>query len=196
MMSQDVMEKVVDKFHRFCKLFNTVSYNMLDLNKKSKIAAVIIDLAPHFSIPKYKDDFIITYLNEIYQHLANYYVYYTCIYKNPLNKKIFVENDENTYDSINSTALEIEYLLSSVLNVNRALIINLGKYKEHYYLNQFLKKYYYGNSIIFKFINIRHYSNYSKNNWDLNCSSFSSDIDNIKKCIKYLESCGINDRQK
>jgi len=191
MMSQDVMEKVVDKFHRFCKLFNTVSYNMLDLNKKSKIAAVIIDLAPHFSIPKYKDDFIITYLNEIYQHLANYYVYYTCIYKNPLNKKIFVENDENTYDSINSTALEIEYLLSSVLNVNRALIINLGKYKEHFYLNQFLKKYYYGNSIIFKFINIRHYSNYSKNDWNLNCNNFTSDMNIINKNVKYLESWGI-----
>lgn len=191
MMSQDVMEKVVDKFHRFCKLFNTVSYNMLDLNKKSKIAAVIIDLAPHFSIPKYKDDFIITYLNEIYQHLANYYVYYTCIYKNPLNKKIFVENDENTYDSINSTALEIEYLLSSVLNVNRALIINLGKYKEHYYLNQFLKKYYYGNNIVFKFINIRHYSNYSKNDWNLNCNNFTSDMNIINKNVKYLESWGI-----
>lgn len=191
MNNQNIMEKVTDKFHRFCKLFNTVSYNMLDLNKKSKIAAVIIDLAPHFSIPKYKDDFIITYLNEIYQHLANYYVYYTCIYKNPLNKKIFVENDENTYDSINSTALEIEYLLSSVLNVNRALIINLGKYKEHFYLNQFLKKYYYGNSIIFKFINIRHYSNYSKNDWNLNCNNFTSDMNIINKNVKYLESWGI-----
>ena len=191
MNNQNIMEKVTDKFHRFCKLFNTVSYNMLDLNKKSKIAAVIVDLAPQFNVPKYKNDFIITYLNKIYQYLTDYYVYYTCIYKNPLNKKIFVENDENTYDSINSTALEIEYLLSSVLNVNRALIINLGKYKEHYYLNQFLKKYYYGNSIIFKFINIRHYSNYSKNNWDLNCNNFLSDMNVINKNIKYLESWGI-----
>lgn len=191
MNNQNIMEKVTDKFHRFCKLFNTVSYNMLDLNKKSKIAVVIVDLTPQFGIPKYKNDFLITYLNEIYQHLANYYVYYTCIYKNPLNKKIFVENDENTYDSINSAALEIEYLLSSVLNVNGALIINLGKYKEHFYLNQFLKKYYYGNSIIFKFINIRHYSNYSKNDWNLNCNNFTSDMNIINKNVKYLESWGI-----
>ena len=191
MMNQDAIEKKIDKFHRFCKLFNTVSYNMLDLNKKSKIAAVIVDLAPQFNVPKYKNDFIITYLNKIYQYLTDYYVYYTCIYKNPLNKKIFVENDENTYDSINSTALEIEYLLSSVLNVNGALIINLGKYKEHFYLNQFLKKYYYGNNIVFKFINIRHYSNYSKNDWNLNCNNFTSDMNIINKNVKYLESWGI-----
>ena len=83
-----------------------------------------------------------------------------------------------------------KYLIKRSENIS-SIIINLGRYKEYFYLNYFLKKYYYGNNIIYKFINIRHYSNYSKNNWNLNCNNFLSDMNVINKNIKYLESWGI-----
>ncbi len=168
MVNQLITENKVDKFHRFCKLFNISTHNMLNFNIDSKIITVIVDLAPQFNTPKFKSDFVETYLNEIYQQLSDYYGYYTCIYKHSLSKKIFAEINENSYNSINCVAQEIEYLISNVLGVYRALIINLGRYREYSYLNYFLKKYYYGNNIVFKFINIRHYSNYSKNDWNLN----------------------------
>lgn len=191
MVNQLIAENKVDKFHRFCKLFNTSPHNMLNLNIDSRVVAIIIDLAPQFNIPKFKNDFVETYLNEIYQQLSNCYIYHTYIYKHPLSKKIFVEINENSYDLINTAAQEIEYLISNVLRIYRALIINLGRYKEYFYLNYFLKKYYYGNNIIYKFINIRHYSNYSKNDWNLNCNNFTSDMNIINKNVKYLESWGI-----
>jgi len=191
MVNQLITENKIDKFHRFCKLFNISTHNMLNLNIDSRVVAIIIDLAPQFNIPKFKNDFVKTYLSEIYQQLSNCYIYHTYIYKHPLSKKIFVEINENSYDSINTVAQEIEYLINNVLGVYRALIINLGRYREYSYLNYFLKKYYYGNNIIFKFINIRHYSNYSKNDWNLNCNNFTSDMNIINKNVKYLESWGI-----
>ncbi len=191
MVNQLITENKVDKFYRFCKLFNISTHNMLNLNIDSRVVAIIIDLAPQFNIPKFKNDFVETYLNKIYQQLSNCYIYHTHIYKHPLSKKIFVEINENSYDSINTVAQEIEYLINNVLGVCRALIINLGRYREYSYLNYFLKKYYYGNNIVFKFINIRHYSNYSKNDWNLNCNNFTSDMNIINKNVKYLESWGI-----
>jgi len=161
---------------------------MLNLSKKSETAVVIVDLAPQFNVPKSKSEFVESYLSEIYQHLTDYYVYYTHVYKHALNKKIFVETSEDSYNSIVAVASEVEYLLTNVLRVSRVLVVSLGKYKEYSYLNRLLKKYYEGNSVAMRFTSVKHYSNYVKNNWNLDDDSLSSDVKSIERNIKYLES--------
>lgn len=161
---------------------------MLNLSRESKTAVVIVDLAPQFNVPKSKSEFVESYLSEIYQHLTDYYVYYTYVYKHALNKKIFAETNEDSYNSIVAAASEVEYLLTNVLRVSRVLVVSLGKYKEYSYLNRLLKKYYEGNSVAMRFTSVKHYSNYVKNNWNLDDDSLSSDVKSIERNIKYLES--------
>ena len=63
MVNQLIAENKVDKFHRFCKLFNISTHNMLNLNIDSRVVAIII--GPYCYV-KFKND-----LSKLIHHFNN-----------------------------------------------------------------------------------------------------------------------------
>jgi len=170
----------------FNRLFNI---NLTDkIFSYTKLPIIMIDLAPRFNIVKFKYEFADEYINKIYSEFSDYYIYRTYVYKQPITKKISIDEEEFVYDSLVRTAEEIEYLLGNVLRAHKSLILYLGRYKEYSYLKYFLQRHFIGNGTVLNFVSIRHYSNYSKYDYNLDDNKyFVKDIESIKKNIQLLE---------
>lgn len=168
-------------------MFNT-DESLLNTVKDCKTTVVIIDLIHYSNASKHKKNFAEVYLNRVYQYLANYHTYYTSIYKHGMYKRIFVETSEESLTSIINTTQEIEYLLLNITHTAQALVVNLGRYKEYFYLNKLLQKYCSNNNIKLKFMSVKHYSNYSVDNYNYDSKNIFSGVQKIKKNADYLSN--------
>lgn len=180
-------DKLMEKKYNYT-FANTLARG--NLSSFTNIPTIMLNLAPNFNIPAAKiaeNDSIINYIIE----KTNILPYITYVYKEPITKKVSIEESENNYNSIVNLCKEISFVLDNIYhNYDNILYIHMGKYSEYQYfhniMNNYSNRYTNRNQYI---VYIHHTSYFIKedNGFNKNSETLLKDIDTINKKIETIK---------